>query len=53
MNVLALAGCVLDRASKEEEFMGRGTKRGLMEDDGVTIVSVACLLPGRQVPSDQ
>lgn len=53
MHVLTLGQCILDGACKEEELVGRGTKGGLVEDDGVAIIGVAGPKPGWQVPSDQ
>ena len=53
MHVLALGRCILDRARKKEEFMCRCAERGLMEDDGVAVIGIAGLLPGRQVLGDE
>ncbi len=53
MHVLSLSRRILDRTCKQEEFMGRGAKRGLVKDDGVAVIGVAGLLPSRQVPRDE
>src|SRR3954470_17753566 len=53
MYVFALSSRIFDRARKEEELVGRGAKGGLMEDDGIPIIGVAGVQPGRQVPGDQ
>ncbi len=53
MHVFALGSRIFDRTRKEEELVGRGTKGGLMEDDGVAIIGVAGPKPGWQVPGDQ
>ena len=53
MDVLTPGRRIFDRARKQEKFMGRGAKGCFVKDDGVAIISIAGLLPSRQVPGDE
>jgi len=53
MYMLSLRSGVLDRTSEEEQFPGRAAERRLVKNDGLSVIGVAGLLPGRQVPGNQ